>query len=117
MLFPTILKSGDDAAEVASLTKPNMSHFLIFGGSVVEPACEFYIAGEQEVLVSILGGIIDAVGALMFMYYVCNLEYPKECFNTYFVLQRTILKVHDTEKVPTRVLMLMNELETSLFIN
>ena len=92
-----------------------MSPFLIFGGSVVEPACEFCIAGEREVLVSILGGIIDAVGALMFMYYVHNLEYPKECFNTFLFLQRAILKVYDTQKVPTRVLMLMlmTELENS----
>ena len=55
MLFPTILKSGDDAAEV------EMSPFLIFGGSVVEPAGEFCIAGEREVLMSISGVFIDDV--------------------------------------------------------
>ena len=113
MLFPTILKSGYDAAEEASLTKPNMSPFLIFGGSVVEPAGEFCIAGEREVPMPISGEIIDAVGALMFMYYVHNLEYPKECFNTFLFLQRAILKVYDTQKVPTRVLMLITELENS----
>ena len=93
MFFFTILKSGDDAAELAGLTKPNMSPFLIFGGSVVEPACEFCIAGEREVLVSILGGIIDAVGALMFMYYVCNLEFPKECSNIFLIISFSFYNV------------------------
>ena len=99
MFFPTILKSGDDAAEVASLTKPNMSHFLIFGASVVEPEGEFCIAGEREVLMSISGGIIDAVGAMMSMNYVCNLEYPKECFNIFFIT-KCLLSIYFPHNFP-----------------
>ena len=93
VFFCTILKSGDDAAEVASLTKPNMSPFLIFGGSVVEPAGEFSIASERDVLMSISGGVIDAVGAMTFMYYVCNLEFPKECSNIFLIISFSFYNV------------------------
>ena len=99
MFFLTILKSGDDAAEVASLTKPNMSHFLIFGASVVEPAGEFSIASERDVLMSISGGIIDAVGAMTFMYYVCNLEFQKECFNIFFIT-KCLLSIYFPHNFP-----------------
>lgn len=51
-----------------------------------------------------LDNIVAAVSCLMFMYYVCNLEYPKECFNTFLFLQRTVLKVFDRVKFPTKVL-------------
>ena len=71
VFFCTILKSGDDAAEVASLTKPNMSPFLIFGGSIVEPAGEFSIAGERDVFMSISGGIVDAVHWSNDVYVLC----------------------------------------------
>ena len=57
-----------------------------------------------------LDNIVAAVLCLMFMYYVCNLEYPKECFNTFLFLQRTVLKVFDRVKVPTKVLLFSNEL-------
>ena len=109
MRFTTILKADDDPAKVARLTKPNISPFLVVGNSLLEPT-EFFIAGEQEVIMSISGGIVHAVGVLMFLYYVCNLQYPKECYNTFLFMQRTILKVYDTQKLPTKVLVLMSEL-------
>ena len=90
--------------------KPGMSPLFIFPD--LEPAVyeNIYIAGEKQLLMAITGGIIEGVGSLMFLYYVCNLKYPKECFNTLTFLQRQILKVYDTQKVPTKVLMLLSEL-------
>ncbi len=67
------------------------------------------IAGEKMVLLD-ADDVVSAVSSLMFICYVCNLEYPKECFNTFLFLQRAVLKVFDRVKVPTMVLLLMNEL-------
>ena len=47
-------------------------------------------------------GLLDALESMMLLYYVCNLEYPKECFNTFLFLQRQVMKVHGTQKMPTQ---------------
>ena len=86
-----------------------MSPFLIFIEDSQGRVDRIYIAGEKRVLME-LDNIVAAVSCLMFMYYVCNLEYPKECFNTFLFLQRTVLKVFDCVKVPTKVLLFLNEL-------
>ena len=39
-----------------------MTLFLIFGGSIEKPDNDFFIAGEIDILMSISGGIIEAVG-------------------------------------------------------
>lgn len=72
---------------------------------------DIYIAGEKQVLMKITGGIIEAVVSLLFLSNVCNFKYPKECLNTLTFLQRQVLQVYDTQKVPTRVYsMLLSEL-------
>ena len=86
-----------------------MAPFLIFNGSLEEPRGDISVAAENRVILQDATGIIEATLSLMFLYYVCNLEYPKECFNTFFFLQRHALKVFDTQKVPTKVLILMSE--------
>jgi hypothetical protein len=47
-------------------------------------------------------GLLDALESMMLLYYVCNLEYPNECFNTFLFLQRQVMKVHSTQKMPTQ---------------
>ena len=86
-----------------------ISPFLIFTEDSEGRVDKISIAGEKRVLLD-ADDVVSAVSSLMFMYYVCNLEYPKECFNTFLFLQRAVLKVFDRVKVPTRVLLLMNEL-------
>ena len=72
-------------------TKSGMSPFIVFGGTFVEPEEEMVIAAENEVLLQV-EGILQAVESLICMYYVCNIQYPKECLNTFIFLQRNILK-------------------------
>ena len=86
-----------------------MLPFLIFIEDRQGRVDRIYIAGEKRVLMG-LENIVAAVTCLMFMYYVCKLEYPKECFNTFLFLQRTVLKVFDRVKFPTKVLLFLNEL-------
>jgi hypothetical protein len=86
-----------------------MSPFIIIGGNINEPNEEMAIAGGNEVLLQAYG-ILEGFECLMCMYYISNVQYPKECANTYTFLQRSILKVFDNQKVPTKVLILMSEL-------
>ena len=86
-----------------------MTPFLVFTEDSDGRVNKIYIAGEKHILME-LDNVIDGVSCLMFVYYVCNLEYPKQCFNTFLFLQRAILKVFDRVKVPTKVLMFLNEL-------
>ncbi len=75
-------------------TKSGMSPFIVFGGSLVEPEEEMAIAAENEVLVQV-ESILQAVESLMCVYCVCNIEYSKECLNTFIFLQRNILEAYD----------------------
>ena len=88
-----------------------MSPFIFIGGAVNNPTQEMAVAGEHEVLLK-ASGILEAFESLMCIYYVCNIQYPKECTNNYIFLQRSLLKVFDNQKVPTKVLILMSELST-----
>ena len=92
----TIYFQCGDASEVANSTKPAMAPFLIFNGCLEEPG-EQSVAAENKLILPDATDIIKATELLMFWYYVCNLEYPKECFNTFFFLQRHALKVFDTQ--------------------
>ena len=75
-------------------TKSGMSPFIVFGGAFVQrPEEEMVIAAENEVLLQV-EDILQAVESLMCMYYVCNIQYPKECLNTFIFLQRNILKAY-----------------------
>ena len=69
---------------------------------------ETAVVAENQVLLKNLG-FLDAVESMLMIYYVCNLEYPKECFSTFLILQRQAMRVHDTQKVPSKVLELMSE--------
>ena len=68
-----------------------------------------FIAAEKRILME-ADDILAAVSSLMFIYYICNLEYPKQCFDTFLFLQRAVLKLFDRVKVPTKVLLFLNEL-------
>ena len=76
----------------------------------MEPEEEMVIAAENEVPLQV-EGILQAVESLMCMYYVCNIQYPNECLNTFIFLERNILKAYT---VPTKVLILMSELSNIL---
>ena len=94
---------------VTKKTKSDMSPFLIICGSIVDPDEEMMVAGENELLLN-ASGILEAVEMMLMVYYVCNMAYPKECLNTYLFLQRSVLKVFDSQKLPTKVLILVSEL-------
>lgn len=85
------------------------SPYLIFIEDSDGRINDIFIGGENQVLME-TDNIVAAVTSLMFIYYVCNLEYPKQCFNTFLFLQRAVLKIFDRVKVPTKVLLLLNEL-------
>ncbi len=72
-------------------TKSGMSTgtWYLVNGTFVE----MVIAAENEVLLQV-EGILQAVESLMCMYYVSNIQYPKECLNTFIFLQRNILKAY-----------------------
>ena len=74
-----------------------MSPFLIICGSIVDPEEEVTVAGENELLLN-ASGILEAVEMMLVVYYVCNMAYPKECLNTYLFLQRSVLKVFDSQR-------------------
>ena len=59
--------------------------FLTFTEDSEGRVNKVYIAGEKCILME-LDNVIDAVSCLMILYYVCNLEYPKQCFNTFLFL-------------------------------
>ena len=80
-----MLQVATDARKTLSERNQTKASFLIIGGSLVEPTEEIIIGGENEILMN-LSGMIDAVEALTCLYYVCNIQYPKECGNTFFVL-------------------------------
>ena len=80
-----------DASEVANSTKPAMAPFLIFNGCLEEPG-EQSVAAENKLILPDATDIIKATELLMFWYYVCNLEYPKECFNTFFFFAKTCIE-------------------------
>ena len=56
------------------------------------------------------GGHTEALITFLLLYFVCNVEYPKECLNVYLFLQRYILKVCDSARLPTKLLQFLNEL-------
>lgn len=98
-----------EATVVAGSSKAGMAPFLAIEGTLEDPV-DFSVIAENEVIVKGTSGLIDAIEAMLFTYYVCNIQYPKECFNSLFFLQRAALKVFDTQKVPTKVLVLLSEI-------
>ncbi|CAB4011852.1 Hypothetical predicted protein [Paramuricea clavata] len=100
-----------DAREIALATRPGMAPFLVIGGTCQNSQPhETSVVAENHVVFKHLG-LLDAVESMMLLYYVCTLEYPKECFNTFLFLQRQVLKVYDTQKIPTKVLVLMSDID------
>ena len=79
---------------------------------------EISIAAERQVLVE-TDDVVTGIISLLFLYYVCNFEYPKQCHNTFMFLQRKVLNVCDRVKVPTKVLLLilMNFFQVELNCN
>ena len=86
-----------------------MTPFIIFEGQLQAPD-DIYLSGERNLLLKVNGGHTSALVTPLLIYFVCNIEYPKECRNTYLFLQREVLNVYDSVKLPTKVLQLMNEL-------
>ena len=89
-----------------------MPPFIVFEGEVHSPD-DIFISAEQEILLKINGGHTSALTTLLLIYFVCNIQYPKECMNVYTFLQRYILNVYDSVKLPTKVIQLLNELNCS----
>ena len=56
------------------------------------------------------GGHTEALITFLLLYFVCYVEYPKECVNVYLFLQKYILKVYDSARLPTKLLQFLNEL-------
>ena len=69
-----------------------------------------FISREQELLIKTNGGHTEALITFLLLYFVCNVENPKECLNVYLFLQRYILKVCDNARLPTKLLQFLNEL-------
>ena len=86
-----------------------MSPFLVFTRSIDDPDNNMTVAAENKVLIE-AEGIWEAVEVLLMAYYVCNVQYPKECLNTYLFLKRSVLKVYDSQKLPTKVLILLSKI-------
>ena len=56
-----------------------MAPFLLFSGTSEEPQPDdAVIIGENRVIWGEMG-LVDALEAMMFLFYVCNLQYPKQC--------------------------------------
>lgn len=99
-----------DPQDVILSSKSGMTPFLVFGGALEEPQLDqVAIVAENQVLLH-ADGLLESIELMMMLYYVCNIEYPKEIFNTLFFLQRQVLQVFDTQKVPTKVLVFLDEL-------
>lgn len=82
-------------------------------GAVHSPD-DVFISGEQDLLLKMNGGHTSALITLLFLYFVCNIQYPKECMNLYIYsvggAQRYVLNVYDSVRLPTKVVQLLNEL-------
>ena len=97
---------------MAEGTREGMPPFIISQGNLQSPE-DIFISGEREILLRINGGYTSALITLLLLYFVCNIQYPKECTNVYLFLQRYVLKVYDIVKLPTKVLQFLNELNSS----
>ena len=87
-----------------------MAPFLLTGGTTEEPQpSDEAIITENRVILEAMG-LVDALESMMFLYYICNLDYRKECANTFILIQRMIMNVYDTQEVPTKVLVLISSL-------
>lgn len=100
-----------EAKHVALATKKGMAPLLVIGGDCDNPQPDETSVVAENQLIFRDAGFLDGVESMLMLYYVCNLEYPKECLNTFFFLQRQVLKVHDMQKVPTNVLVLMSDIQ------
>ena len=85
-----------------------MAPFLIIEGQLQTPD-DIYLSGERNLFLKVNGGHTSALVTLLLIYFVCNIEYPKECRNSYLFLQREVLN-GQCQTIPTKVLQLMNEL-------
>ena len=93
----------------AGEARTGMPPFIIFEGKLCSPD-NIFISGEQELLIKINGGHTEALITFLLLYFVCYVEYPKECVNVYLFLQKYILKVYDSARLPTKLLQFLNEL-------
>ena len=73
---------------------------------------EVVIAAERTVLFSVErpDRIIDATLALLATYYVFMFEYPQSLKNFYLYLQKCILNIQDSKKLPAVVVNFVNNL-------
>ena len=76
--------------ELAEDTREGMPLFIIFEGELHSPD-GIYLSAEQEILLKINGGLTSApLTMLLLVYFVCNIQYPKECMNVYMFLERYV---------------------------
>ena len=66
-----------------------MPLFIIFEGELHSPD-DIYLSAEQEILLKINGELTSALTMLLLVYFVCNIQYPKECMNVYMFLERYV---------------------------
>ena len=98
---------------MAESTREGMPPIItcIFKGQVYSPD-NIFISGEQELLLKISGKHTSALVTLL-IYFVCNIQYRKERMKVYIFLQRYVLTVYDSVRLPTKVMQFLNELNCS----
>ena len=94
---------------MAGEARTGMPPFIIFEWKLCSPD-NIFISGQQELLIEINGGHTEALITFSLLYFVCYVEYPKECVNVYLLLQSYILKNEDNARLPTKLLQFLNEL-------
>ena len=81
---------------MTNTTGTGMAPFLLIGGTMEKPQpSDVAIIAENRAIFEAMG-LVDVLDSMVFLYYICNLEYPKECANTFIVIQRMIMNVYDT---------------------
>ena len=45
---------------------------------------------------------------LLIWFFACNMQYPKECFNSLVFLRRQVFKVFDMQKAPINVQLVLS---------
>ena len=68
---------------------------------------------SEGLLICTTPRVKDAIGILMACYYVFNMVYPKELSKTLLFIQRVILNLHDSSKVPHKILAVVKRLNCS----
>ena len=104
----------DDTNKKLKLEGDNSPPKIVIEGALPKPN-KLSIVGEGVLMLQMDGesNFISAIKYLMlFYYYILNLQYPQSNYNTYMFLQREVLGIADSAKVPPKVINLITELRT-----